>query len=291
MPPDVKPLQVFFPDSTSELLQLYKRYPYSTIYAGGLYIYPKLFRGELRGQSQDVLICLKNTSDLKRMNRTARHIEIGAMVTIQNILDVGRNILPSGLYSLIEAVGPMPIRNIATIGGNLCTPGRIMDLYPAMHIMDAKIELRKPGTARWVPPGKMKSKKGILQLDRGEILTRIRIPMGLWNHYHYDAPRINNAPNIPLISFFGVANIEKETLNDFRVSINFNNDFIFRNKDIEAGLIGRKLPLQLKEKEAFLDSMKSSVNETAELNQYSNIQLLKQLSDLLEKLTPTIQSI
>jgi CO/xanthine dehydrogenase FAD-binding subunit len=50
------------------------------------------------------------------------------------------------LHEAIKAIGAIAIRNMATIGGNICNAAPPADTVPAMLIFDAQLKLVKLGS-------------------------------------------------------------------------------------------------------------------------------------------------
>jgi CO/xanthine dehydrogenase FAD-binding subunit len=99
-----------------------------------------------------VLIDLQPLHNLQGISREANAVSIGAMTTIQ-ALSCSQDIqatIPI-LAQAASKVGSTAIRNLGTIGGNLCHNEPGADLPPALLALDAVAELRSSKGVRRIP--------------------------------------------------------------------------------------------------------------------------------------------
>jgi len=99
-----------------------------------------------------VLIDLERLGELRRVQPGTDGMSIGAMNTIYNLMSSSQ--VRAGAPILSQAaskVGSTAIRNLGTIGGNLCHNEPGADLPPALLALDATVELRSRKGTRKVP--------------------------------------------------------------------------------------------------------------------------------------------
>lgn len=249
--PDQDPrVLVYYPETTSELVQLYRRKPSASICAGGTF----LFSDTATSTIGDI-ISLQNIDELSRVSRTERYVELGAATSLAQIVDIGSTHIPAALIQAIESVGPTWVRNIATIGGNVCTPAPILTLVPVLQLLDAKVELRRHGHGRWIPIGRFHPVEGGTALRESEVLTRIRLPIATWNVQVFRKFGRETDPRPQSLTFCAVARTGKGVLEDFRFIFGTGRSLPVRNKELEAEIVGRKLPLSDREFEVLFDGM------------------------------------
>ena len=94
-----------------------------------------------------VLLDLEPLGELRGLQRLAQGISVGAMTTFHNLLSSFD--LQTELPILAQAASK--IRNMGTIGGNLCHNEPGADLPPALLALDASVELRSRKGTRRVP--------------------------------------------------------------------------------------------------------------------------------------------
>ncbi|MBN2655838.1 MAG: FAD binding domain-containing protein [Spirochaetales bacterium] len=243
-----RPPVIYSPTTIQDLLKIYHLNPDALIYAGGT--------GLLSGAEGDILhirgsvINIAGVEELKKINRTDRYLELGASVPVSKVIDLGKSIVPEALYIALKQMGPPQIRNMATIGGNICRQANTMDIFPILHLHDCQVELRrfreyrsprrflKGSGSKWIPVSRLIDNDGKIIMESGEILTRIRIPNENWTFESY---RKIDGPGSPLI-FTALARLDKHILTDIRLSYSTVREKLIRNRDLEAEMIGRRVP-------------------------------------------------
>jgi CO/xanthine dehydrogenase FAD-binding subunit len=124
----------------------------------------------------DALISLRGIESLKgiRMNGGP---SMGSMTLCR---DVERSAdLKKAWPGLVEAVSLLAnpqIRNVATVGGNICNGAPSADCAPPLLVLDAVLVVEGPGGEREVPVAEFFKGPGKTCLAPVEILTRIRLP-------------------------------------------------------------------------------------------------------------------
>ena len=256
---------IYTPTNIAELLSLYSKLPSALIYNGGTQI--------LREQPAKYLtlpanvINIHRVQELGRISRTERHIDIGAAVPIGRILEVGTNVLPRVLGEALATIGTPAIRNRATLGGNICIPDTRMSSFAVYILLDIQVELRKAGSTRWIPLNRFAAPDRKIDLQRGEVLTRIRIPYTTWDVQSYR--RVDRELLEPgnFLSFCGLARVQRDAITDIRLACATSGNNIIRSREIETELIGRRVPVADREMASIqellrglLDSMEERLN-------------------------------
>lgn len=230
---------VYYPKTINELLALYKSMPDSMLYAGGTDIlygmcgkYP-IFPNNI--------IFLSRIEEMAAIRRSEGYLEIGACAKLNRILGIGEHVLKPALFQAIKSISTNEVRNIATIGGNICSSRRQKTLYPLLTLLDTRLEVRKQGGSRWI-----NLKKFMLEtegLQPGEVLTRLRIPFNNFNYQTFTVAGDLKTDYRNATTFACIASIQKEVLSDIRFSVGFSDNSVFRARDFEDALSGRKLPI------------------------------------------------
>jgi 4-hydroxybenzoyl-CoA reductase subunit beta len=123
--------------------------------AGGTDLLPKMKR---RQQVPRTLMSLRHIEDLSRMQLSDSATRLGAGLTLTEIAQDAR--FQNGITALSQAaslVATPQIRNMATLGGNLCLDTRC-NYYDQSYEWRKAINfcLKKDGTTCWVAPGSSK---------------------------------------------------------------------------------------------------------------------------------------
>ena len=166
---------LYEPTSVREALKLKQEHPEALILAGGSDIFIKIREGKLAGcdlisiYALDELrgICLEDDGTL-----LIRPLSSFTDVVMHPLL---KKHLPV-LGEAVEQIGGPQIRNIGTIGGNICNGVTSADSAGTLKAYDAVLELASLDGTRVIPFSKFNIKPGKVDLRPGEILTGIRIP-------------------------------------------------------------------------------------------------------------------
>ena len=124
------------------------------------------------------LINIKSIPDLDYIRVDEQNaLHIGALVTLEPIKNspvVQQKF--SVLAQAAGAVGSTAIRNVATIGGNLCNASPSADTAPALLAIGAKVTLASPDGKRTMALADFFTGPGNTVLQPGEILIEIEVP-------------------------------------------------------------------------------------------------------------------
>src|SRR5919204_3519369 len=99
-------------------------------------------------------------------------LSLGTLVTIRTL---ERHPLIQEHYPALAqaatAFAGVQIRNLATVGGNVCNASPAGDTLPALLAFDAQCRIVGPGGERWVPLDQFFTGPGRTILQQGEILA------------------------------------------------------------------------------------------------------------------------
>ena len=251
--------RILEPVTIPELLAVYADQPKATIVAGGTYLLSRQ-RGVRFPTFGPVVISIARIDELKRISRSERYVDIGAAAPISSILAIGSKIVPELLLGALRGISSQPVRNLATLGGNLCVTETRLSTFAALLLLEAKIELRRVNRSRWVPLGRFVLADGTLGRAPGEVCTRIRVPLVEWNIQEYRTIAPATLATGWNISFCGVADTTKGMLADFRFVFGSMGKTVLRNREIEAALSNRKLPLTDRDREGASNQLELSID-------------------------------
>ena len=261
--------QVFFPLDFNDLFSTWKRFPDALPCAGGTgFIYEQGKRVPVFPGS---IISLDKIAELKKISRTERYLEIGAMVKLNEIINLGK-IVPEALTHCLQRIAGPQVRNQATIGGNICFPSRRMDAFAPMIALDAQYELRTAQSARWISASRFSSLPGPPSMAAQELLTRIRVPLEPWTFTRYRKFR-NAGSNESGGGILFIMKNEKNILTD--ICVVYAGKTILREKNSETMFLGKRLPLTQKNAETFVDSWKNYLAGMEDMEGDSQTELAK----------------
>jgi CO/xanthine dehydrogenase FAD-binding subunit len=171
------------------------------------------------------------------------------MVKISDFLRLGKAV-PDVLAQCLQGIASPYLRNLITIGGNICHSAGRLDLVAPLIALDARYELRTASAVRWVSSSRFSAIPGPLALNPQELLTRIRIPLDQWHYSMYKKFSGEYAVDETGGNAVFIARIQKNILMDLRVV--FSGQVVLRDKNSETLLSGKELPLDRRDAEHFI---------------------------------------
>ena len=162
--------EYFRPHTLDEAFALQGKFPDSRFIAGGTDLVVQIKNRELQPSA---LISLRSIPGLSGVagDGVAR---IGALTTITDLMN--HPALQRTFPVLMDAarnLACVQIRNVATIGGNLCRCSPCADTAPPLLVLDAKVRFRNAGEDREIPIHDFFMGPGETCLAPNEILTEI----------------------------------------------------------------------------------------------------------------------
>jgi carbon-monoxide dehydrogenase medium subunit len=174
----MKDFEYHSPATLEEACQLLKKYDgQAKVLAGGTDLIPGLYRREI---APEQVINIKGIPGLNFIaNEESKGLVLGSLVTFNEI--IYSPIIERSYPILKEVAGKIAshqVRNLATIGGNLCQAAPSADSAPILMALDSEVTLIGPGgKERTLPLEKFLIGPGETALAPGEILIQIHIPL------------------------------------------------------------------------------------------------------------------
>ncbi|MEW6365883.1 MAG: xanthine dehydrogenase family protein subunit M [Acidobacteriota bacterium] len=143
------PFEYFRPGTTKEALELLaeKREAVRPL-AGGTDLIVLMKEGRLLPPA---LLSLRDLAELRVMETGGDRCTVGAGNTVTAVSNSAVPASNPAFGDIIPQMATPPIRNRATIGGNLCTAAACADFPPVLLVNDAAVRLQSAGGARDVP--------------------------------------------------------------------------------------------------------------------------------------------
>ncbi len=278
-PHNVPHNQVFRPYNLSELFSFWNRFPDAVLFAGGTDL--------LRGQTKRLFtfpktfISLDKVEELKKISRTERYLEIGAAICLSDILRLGK-IVPEGMVAIINSIGNLRLRNLASIGGNILSTHRYSDLHAILIAQDATYELKSASNARWISASKFVTSGTELLQEEQALISRIRIPISSWSYVFHKKIGLLNRDDPDGGTFLLLCNTEKNLIMDLRMI--FVGSKIIRFKDLETNLIGQTVPIGEKSMESLLVNCSDLVASEMAENEYLQKTIIRSITIALSNI-------
>lgn len=141
--------------------------------AGGTDLLVKMKKGPINWSG---IVNLKGLTELKGINFEGQTITIGALTPISALM--ANSLVGVHFPVLVEAarsLGTPQIRNLATVGGNLCNASPAADVALVLLIYEARLLIMGPKGPRKVPVQEFYAGPGQTVLEPGEILTAVEM--------------------------------------------------------------------------------------------------------------------
>ncbi len=190
--------------SLRELWEIRSRFPQSRLFAGGTDLF---VQRRYQTQDESPLIGLERIQELRTTAWEGDTFTVGAATPIRQLLedDSVQTLLPVLAQGLACMGGPA-LRNMATIGGNLCTASPAGDSLPPLYVLGADVVLHSEFGRRSLPIKEFILGPGSTSLRCGEILHSIKIsrpPPGSVQWYQKVGQRKANAIAIVSLAVLG----------------------------------------------------------------------------------------
>ncbi|AIY80699.1 xanthine dehydrogenase FAD-binding subunit XdhB [Clostridium botulinum] len=212
--------EILEPETLEEALELLDKNKELKIIAGGTDVLIKLHHNKMKDAE---LLSLRKINGLDEINMLEdKSIEVGAMASFSKIfrdeiVQKHIKILAEGAVSM----GGPQVRNMATIGGNVCNGAVSADSAPALFSLNAKLKLKSKNSERIIPIQELYIGPGRVDIKNNEILTNLIIKKEDYENLtgHYIKFSNRKAMDIAMVSVAVVSSIENEKFKDLRIAL------------------------------------------------------------------------
>ncbi|WP_334190347.1 xanthine dehydrogenase small subunit [Noviherbaspirillum sp.] len=125
----------------------------------------------------DDFIYLGEVAEQKAVTRSARQLEIGAGVSLEDAYRAMSELYPAELADMWQRFASLPVRNAGTLGGNIANGSPIGDSMPWLIALGAEVVLRSRTGERVLPLEDFYLGYQKKDLRQDELVTAIRVPL------------------------------------------------------------------------------------------------------------------
>lgn len=243
--------EVLEPSTIKEAISLLEKYgSEAMVLAGGTDLIPHLNQRVLNCK---YLINIKQIPGLQGISSNQENgIHIGALTKIRTLEK--SPLLKDHCQPLWEAaglLGSVQVRNLATIGGNLCNAAPSAEMAPPLLALDAQVKIASRNGQRIIPLKDFFLGPGKTALGPFEILLEINLqplPVGTGGTYYKLS--IRKAMDIAIVGVASVITLEDGVCKNCRIALGAVAPTPIRAIRAEKMLEGQKLELELLDRAA-----------------------------------------
>ena len=232
--------------SVQEAIQLLEENPEAHLLAGGTDVLVKLHKGKAQF---DHLVDIHDIAELNFITPNDNgDIVIGPLTCFTHVAESAliRKHIPVLAEAILTIGGPQ-VRNMATIGGNLCNGVPSADSATPLIALNAVVTIEGRDGTRQIPLEDFFIGPGRVALEHHEMMTAITVTRTNFEGYcgHFYKYAMRGAMDIATIGCSAVCKVEDEILADLRLAYGVAAPVPIRCRDTENKVRGRKVSPQL----------------------------------------------
>lgn len=228
--------------SVRQAVELMQEHPSAVLIAGGSDVLIKLREGKLAGAE---LISIYQLDELRGVSLDPDGaLRIGPMTSFSHTTQdpLIQRLIPV-LGEAADTVGGPQLRNIGTVGGNICNGVTSADTASTQVAYDAVLEITSVNGVRKLSIHEFYKGPGKVALEPGELLTAILIPKESYENCYgyYIKYAMRNAMDIATIgcSVNVVLSADRKTIARARIAYGVAGPVPMRARTAEAALLGQ----------------------------------------------------
>ncbi len=236
----MQPFEYLEPTSPADVCRMLEdRAGRARVLAGGTDLVIQMEAGR---HCPEAVLFLGRLSELREIRFDPRDgLTVGAMATLREIelhpaIQERYPVLARGAAE----VGSVQIRNLATLGGNMCNASPSADTSPSLLVLDAEVRILGTGGARAVPITQFWTGPGRTVLEPGEIVTGVRVPPPAENtRSFYYKLAVRKAMDLAMVGIAVTVAPRNGGFDQARISLGAVAPTALRVTDAEALVTGR----------------------------------------------------
>jgi xanthine dehydrogenase FAD-binding subunit len=232
--------------SVKEAIELLQENPGARLIAGGTDVLIKLHKGK---GSFDHLVDIHDIPELNFIEQNDNgDLAIGPATCFTDVSESPLILKHVPVLSAaIRTIGGPQVRNMATIGGNLCNGVPSADSATPLICLNAQLTIEGPQGSRQLALEDFFLAPGKVALDPHEILTQITITRANYDGYagHFFKYAMRDAMDIATIGCSAVCKVEDNKLDDLRLAFSTAAPVPIRCKSTEQKVCGQPVSQKL----------------------------------------------
>lgn len=201
----------------------------------------------LKKIAPEALVSLRGLSELNFAKSEKGALKIGAATphaVFEDCAWTAKNF--PALSQACGAVGSRQVRNVATVGGNICNGAPSADSAVPLLLYDATLVVKSAQGERTLPVTEFFRGPGKTALNPGEILAEIHLPAQEGTTYSgYIKHTRRKAMELPLLGVGALVTVDKDrNVTRARIALGVAGPTPLRIAKAEEALVGKKLTLE-----------------------------------------------
>jgi CO/xanthine dehydrogenase FAD-binding subunit len=193
---------------------------------------------------------LNKVSEIKNIVEDKEFIRIGAACTFTDVIE--NELTPEILKEASSQIAAPAIRNLGTIGGNICNGSPKADSALIFFATDSKLRLVSNRGERVIPITEFYLGRKKTTLEKDELLVEVLMSKNGLNNYYYKKVGERNALAISRVSFAAILNVDAGKIANCMTAFGAISDVIIRQENIDAMFIGKTIEEAKGVKEEYL---------------------------------------
>ncbi len=241
----VMPFEYHQPATVRAAVEILRKHPGAKPLAGGTDLVPKMKQRLLEPKH---VVNLKKIPELSVVEDRGDAVYIGAAVRLREIekSETIRRRLPL-LSSCVRSIGSVQIRNMGTLGGNVCNASPAADGALGLVALEATVHIAGPGGERQVEAKSFFEGPGLTVLGEDELVTGFTVPVPTEDTGTCFISVGRTALDISTISIAVALTMDGDRVKDAKVALGSVAPTPIRLADAEKQLKGKTLTEKLVE--------------------------------------------
>ena len=241
----VMPFEYHQPTTIEEAVEALKKHPGAKPLAGGTDLIPKMKQKLIEPKH---VVNLKKIPEMGVIEDRGDAVYIGAAVKLSEIekSETVRRRLPL-LSSCVKSIGSVQIRNMGTLGGNVCNASPAADGALGLMALEATVHIAGPGRKRQVEAKDLFEGPGLTVLGEDEIVTGFTVTVPTEDTGTCFISVGRTALDISTISIAVALTMDGDRVKDAKIALGSVAPTPLRLLDVEKQLKGKTLTEKLVE--------------------------------------------
>lgn len=228
-------VEAYRPETLKEALDLIKERDFLLI-SGGTDLMVKRKRcSGVEPLFDKPVVFIKDLVELKNITFKDGILTIGSACTCSEIAN--SPLVPDYLKKVVLSMASPGIRNMATIGGNICNSSPVGDTLPALYALEASLVLESFRGIREIPINKFIVGPGRNIKEKDEILKEIKLNIKDFNKILHRKVGTRNSIALAKLSFMGLSKVLDGKIKDIRIAFGAVGPTIINSKELEMEII------------------------------------------------------